>query len=153
MARIVESVYAVDAWRDYEDLERNLEIGDERGDYRTVAAHVDGAEKRARRAHALYLSAKLELLRFEKESDKVMAAMRQQATDSLEDDKARGERKKMITDADVRAKMAEMFPDEVGHQEEQLAKLKGAVAHVERLAELWKGRCYSAGVILSNLRK
>jgi hypothetical protein len=153
MQRIVEAVYAVDAWRDYQDLEQNLEIGDQRGDYKTVAAHVDGAEKRARRAHALYLSAKLELLRFEKESDKVLSGMRQKASETLEDEKSAGERRKAITNEDVRSQMAAMFPDEVGAQEEKLAQLKGAVSHMERLADLWKNRCFSAGNLLTTLRK
>jgi len=151
--RIVETVYAVDAWREFEDLERNIEIGDGRGDYATVREHLDGAERRARRAHALYLSAKLELLKFETECEKVTAAMRQKATDALQDEKRDGDRRKAITDADVRAKMAEMFPEEFGHQEIKLAKLKGAVAHLERIADLWKGRPYTASTILSTLRK
>jgi hypothetical protein len=151
--RIVEAVYQVDAWREYEDLEANLEIGDERGDYGTVAKHLDGAEKRARRAHALYLSAKLELLRFETECQKVQAGMRQKATEVLSDEKEDGGRRKQITDADVRAKMAEMYPDEFVHVEERLAKLKGAVAHMERLADLHRNRCFSASTLLSTLRK
>lgn len=152
-ARIVERIYAVDVWRDYELLERDLEVGDGRGDFATVAKHVDAVETKARRAHALYLSAKLELLRFQQECERVQAGMRTKALDSIEDEKAAGERKKQITDGDVRSRMFEMFPDEFGHEERKLAELKGAVDHLERLAELWKTRTHTAGILLTTLRR
>ena len=152
-ARIVEHVYAVDAWRDYEDLERHLEIGDGLTDYRTVATHLDGSEKRARRAHALYLAAKLELLKYETECEKLKAPMRARAVDALDDEKTRGERKKAITNDDVRAWMMERYHDELAHQEIELARLKGAVSHLERLAELLKNRCFTASTLLTTLRK
>jgi hypothetical protein len=151
--RIVESVYQVDAWREYEDLEKNLEVGDGRSDYGTVAKHLDQQEDRARSAHKLYLSAKLELLRFEAECLKVQAPMRERATGVLSDQKADGDRKKVITNADVDAKMAELYPDEFAHQAEKLAKLKGTVSHMERLADLHKNRCFTASTLLSTLRK
>jgi hypothetical protein len=49
--------------------------------------------------------------------------------------------------------MADMFPDEWAAQELTRVKLKGTVEHLERLADLWKGRCHSLGTMLSNLRK
>lgn len=151
--RIVEAVYQVDAWREYEDLEKNLEVGDGRSEYGTVAKHLDQQEDRARRAHKLYLSAKLELLRFEAECLKVQAPMRERATGILSDQKADGDRKKVITNDDVKAKMVELYPDEFSYQEEKLAKLKGTVSHMERLADLHKQRCFSASTLLSTLRK
>jgi hypothetical protein len=151
--RIVETIYQVDAFKDYEDLEANLEVGDQRGDYRTLTEHLDKAERRARRAHALYLGAKLERAKWEMDSEVVLARMRDQAAEELENEKARGERKKAITDADVRARMAEKFPDEWRHQEVKRVKLKGAEEHLERLADLWKVKCFSLSTMLSNLRK
>jgi hypothetical protein len=153
VARIVEAVYAVDAWKDYEDLEATLEVGDQRGDYRTLMEYLDKAEKRARRAHALYLGAKLELVKWELDHDAVRGRMRQQATDALQREKDAGDRAKRITEADVDAQVADMFGDEVRGQAIQRAKLKGTVDHLERLADLWKTKCYSLATMLSNLRK
>jgi hypothetical protein len=151
--RIVETIYQTDAFKDYVDLESSLEVGDQRGDYRTLTEHLDKAERRARRAHALYLGAKLERARWEMDSEVTLAGMRTKASDELEEEKDRGERKKAITDADVRARMAELFPDEWRHQELKRVKLKGTEEHLERLADLWKVKCFSLSTMLSNLRK
>lgn len=151
--RIVETIYQVDAFKDYEDLEQNLEVGDQRGDYKTLQEALDKAERRARRAHALYLGAKLERARWELDSDVVVARMRADAADELETEKARGERKKAITDGDVQARIAEKFPDEWRHQQLKRVKLKGTEEHLERLADLWRIKCFSLSTMLGNLRK
>ena len=153
MARIVETIYQVDAFSDYRDLEQNLEVGEERGQYKTLAEHLDKGEKRARRAHALYLGAKLELAKWEIDSRKVTSVMRGEAHAELEAEKAAGERKKMITNDDIETRISEKYPDEWASQELSRVKLKGMVEHLERLAELWKNRCFSLGTQLSNLRK
>jgi hypothetical protein len=153
MARIVETIYQVDAFSDYRDLEQNLEVGEERGQYKTLAEHLDKGEKRARRAHALYLGAKLELAKWEIDSRKVTSVMRGEAHAELEAEKAAGERKKMITNDDIETRISEKYPDEWASQELSRVKLKGTVEHLERLAELWKNRCFSLGTQLSNLRK
>ena len=153
IARITMSIYEIDAHRDYQDIERSLEIGDERTTYSTLMQHLDKGEVRARRAHALYLGAKLELAKFEIDSQKVVGAMRSKASEVLEDEKASGTRKKAITNADIEAQMADMFPDEWAAQELTRVRLKGGVEHLERLADLCKGRCHTLGTMLSNLRK
>jgi hypothetical protein len=151
--RIVETIYAVDASKTYDELEQNLEVGDQRGDYGTLQKHLDKAEDRARRAHQIYLSAKLEFAGWEIDNTKVMAAMRSQATQALEAEKAAGDRKKAITNDDVTSAMAEIFPDQWKAQEITRVKLKGTVEHLERLADLWKNKCHSLGTLLSTLRK
>jgi len=153
MQRIVETLYAADAFKDYSDLESSLEIGEERTNYQTLMTHLDKAEQRARRAHRLYLGAKLELETWEQDAKKVTSVMRAQASAELEGEKAAGERKKAITNPDVDAKMSEMFADEYSSQALTRAKIKGAAEHLERIAELWKIRCHTLGTMLSNLRK
>lgn len=153
IVKIVTSVYAIDAHRDYQDLEQNLEVGEERSSYGVLVKHLDKAESRARRAHALYLGAKLELARWEFDSKKVVGAMRARATEKLEAEKSAGDRKKAITNADVEATMADEFPDEWAAQELTRVRLKGVCEHLETLAELWKSRCRTLGTLLSNLRK
>jgi hypothetical protein len=153
MQKIIEVIFAADAFKDYADLEGNLEIGEDRGDYRTLMLHLDKAEQRARRAHRLYLGAKIELAGWEQDSKKVMGAMRQDALTELEEEKKTGDLKKRIANADVDAKMSEIFADEYAAQAMTLAKLRCTTEHLERIAELWKGRCHTLGTMLSNLRK
>lgn len=152
-ARITETIFAVDVLRDYDDLEKHLEVGEQRNDYRTLTEHLDKAEARARRAHALYLGAKIELVKWEADSRVVMAAMRDKARLELETEKLEGTRKKVIGKEDVEDRVADLYPDEWKAQEVRRAKMKATVEHLERLAELWKTKCYSLSTLLSNLRK
>lgn len=149
-ARIVETVYAADAFRDYDDLERHLEVGEGRGDHATLREHLDKAEARARRAHRIYLGAKIEQVRWENAQKKVSAAMRAKAREALEGDEARTKR---ITNDDVDAKVVEMFPDEAAHQEEARAKLKGVVESMEHLVSRWNSKCGDLRTLLETLRK
>jgi len=152
-ARIIESVYAVDAFKDYTDLETNLEVGEQRGDYHTLREHLDKAEQRARRAHRLYLGAQLERSNWERDAEVTSAAMRSEAHAELEAEKEAGERKKMITDADVTSRVAEKFPDEWRAQETMRRKLKGVESTIEHLTERWNSKCSSLRTLLETLRK
>lgn len=147
--RITETLYAADAFRDYDDLERNLEIGDQRGDRGTLREALDKAEVRARRAHRLFLGAKLELVKWELDAQKVGAAMRQKAKDALTNDP---ERTKRVTNDDVEAQMVEMFPDEVAAQEIKRTKLKGVTESMEHLTRRWDMRCGDLRTLLETLR-
>jgi hypothetical protein len=152
-ARIVESVYASDAFADYDDLEKNLEVGEQRGDYLTLREHLDKAEMRARRAHKLLLGAKLERSNWERDAEVTAAGMRRKAAEELEDEKADGTRKKMITDADVTARVAELFPDEWRAQEQMRHKIKGTESTIEHLVGQWNSKPFSLKTLLETLRK
>jgi hypothetical protein len=152
-ARIIETVYAADAFKDYDDLERNLEVGEQRGDYLTLREHLDRAEQRARRAHKLYLGAKLERANWERDAEVTSAAMRNSAHEELEAEKKDGDRKKMITDADVTSRVAEMFPDEWRAQETTRHKLKGVESSIEHLVKMWDAKVFSLRTLLETLRK
>lgn len=152
-ARIVEAVYAVDAWKDYEDIEKNLEVGEARGDYASLREYLDKAEVRARRAHRLYLGAKLEKAKWELDSAKVVSAMRKAATDELQLEKESGDRTKRITNDDVEAKMAEKFPDEVAAQEIARVKLSGVVDDMEHMTRRCDAKCSDLKTLLETLRK
>jgi hypothetical protein len=153
MARIIETIFAADAFKDYEDLEKNLEVGEERGDAGSLRMHLDKAEQRARRAHRLYLGAKLELARWEIRSRQVVSVMREKATEELEGEKAAGDRKKMITNADVEAKMAERFPDEWEAQELMRVKMKCLVEDMEHQTRRWDSKCVDLRTMLETLRR
>lgn len=148
--RIIETTYAADAFRDYDDLERHLEVGDQRGDYATLREHLDKAEARARRAHKLYLGSKLELVKWDLDSKRVVAGMRKRATEMLQDDP---DRTKRITNDDVEAKMADEFPDEVSAQEIRRAKMKGVVEDLEHLVRRWDSKCVDLRTMIETLRK
>jgi hypothetical protein len=151
--KIVECVYAPDVFQQYGELEQNLEIGDERGDYRTLTVHLDKAEVRSRRAHKLYLGAKLELASWELDSRKVTSAMRGEAAAELEAEKAAGERKKAITNDDVEARIAEKFPDEWKAQQLTHVRLRGVVDDMEHLTRAWSNKCHDLRTLLETLRK
>jgi hypothetical protein len=150
---VVESVFNVDARAEYEDLEKSLFVGEQRGDYGTLLKALDEAETKARRAHKLYLGAKLEQTNWQLNADVTDGAMREAAMDELEAEKELGERKKMITEADVKGRMQSKFPDQFRHQAQQRVKVEGTVKHLERLSELWMGRCRTLGTMLGTLRK
>ena len=95
----------------------------------------------------------MELEKWELDVNELTSRMRLNATDKLEEEKLEGERKKAITNADVEAKMAELYPDEVRHQRLKRARTKGTVEHLERLASLWSQRCSTLGTMLKTLRK
>ena len=151
--RIIETTYAADAFKDYDDLEKNLEVGENRGDYGTLREALDKAEARARRAHRLYLGSKIELVNWEADARAVMAAMREKARLQLEDEKADGVRKKAIVKDDVVDRIADLFPDEWKAQEVMRAKLKGVVEDMEHLAARWNGKCQDLRTLLETLRK
>jgi hypothetical protein len=151
--RIVEATFKVDAFADYDDLEKHLEVGDQRGDYGTLREHLDKAEARARRAHKLYLGAKIELVNWEADSRKVMAAMREKARVQLEDEKADGTRRKVLSQSDVVDRVADLYPDEWKAQEVRRAKMKGVVDDMEHLTKRWDAKCVDLRTLLETLRK
>lgn len=151
--RIIETIYAPDIFQQYGDLEQNLEVGDDRGDYRTLTVHLDKAEARARRAHKLYLGAKLELAGWELDARKVTSAMRGEALAELEAEKEAGERRKAITNDDVESRIAEKFPDEWKAQQLTHVRLKGVVDDMEHMTRAWNNKCGDLRTLLETLRK
>ncbi len=150
--KIVENVYEVDAWADYERVKRHFVVGEERGDRGTLQAHLDRAEDNARIAHRLFLSAKLERQRFEIEYATIRSPMWTAATRELQREKEQGLRSKQITDADVSHQVAAQFPDEWKSGETRMAKVKGTEAHLEEMADLAKSRCRSLQTMLQTAR-
>lgn len=151
---LVETVFSIPNIRDaHTDLVDSLQIGEKRTDYGTVLRALDEAETKARRAHLLYLGSLLEQKKWTIDADKTEAGMRAAAVSKLEEEKAHNDRTKRIVEADVDAKMLDLYPDEYAHLETKRLKVKGTVEAMERLAELWKGRCFSLRTILETMRK
>lgn len=150
---VIETVYTIEVRKDYEDLEKSLMIGEQRGDYGTLLRALDEAETKARRAHRLWLGSKLEQKNWELDAEVVDAQMRHKAVQDLEGEKALGERKKMITEADVSGKIHELFPEEYRARARTRLKIEGTVKHMERLAELWLIRCRTLATMIATIRK
>jgi hypothetical protein len=150
--RIIEHVFIVDIWETYEKLESRLRIGDERKDYGRVIKELDDAESNARLAHRLWTTALVAREEFEQNNEVIFAAMRQQATMELQDEKEAGKRNKTITDADVVSRCALNWPDEFGAQELKKKKVKAMEKSMEDLANKWDSRCRSLATIATKLR-
>lgn len=132
---------------EYAELEGALSVGSRESD--DIASSLDVAEDSARRAHRLFVNAKLDAERFAADAEVIEGALRGQAAAELQAEKESGARTKQITDADVRSKAALLFPDEWRALSEGKAKAELMVKHLERFADLWMRRCHSLGALLS----
>lgn len=152
--QLVETVLReVDLDREYNELEKLLEVGDNRRDYVTIFEALDKAESRALRAHGMWAVAKIELLRVTLNQEAVDAALWTKASDSLEAEKEEGTRKKAITLDDVRARIAQQHPDEWRNSKVRLEKAKVAVERCLHFAALWKDKIRSLQTMLATMKK
>lgn len=135
---------------EYESLEGALSVGSRDTD--DLARALDEAEDCARRAHRLYANAKLDLARFQADAEVIEGAIRTEAAAELQRERDSGLRTKQITDADVTAKAAALFPDEWRDLAARKVRAKLAVEHMERFADLWVSRCRSLGGLLASRR-
>jgi hypothetical protein len=152
-SKIVERVFEVDVWATYERLEAELKIGAPGNrDRATLTDALDAAQDNARQASAIFASAKVAVERFEMDATVLAVSMREQANAELSAEKARGERPKAITDADVTSKIAALFPDEWLALEEERSRAKRTVAHLDRFADGWSKRARNLEVLLESVR-
>lgn len=152
MERIVEAVFVNDLHATWQKLQAALTVGEKRSDHGTLQAALDEAESNAQLAHRLYVTAKIERERWESENDVIFGAMWSEAAKDLHKEKESGARSKQITDADVKARVAVMHPDEYAHQESKRAKVKATVDTMANLSEVWMSRCRSLQAMLGKLR-
>lgn len=149
--RIAERVFDLpDPDGEYAELEQALSLGS--SEFDSIVKAVDAAEDDARRAHRLYVNAKLDYERFAADAALIEGAIRSEASAELQREKDSGVRTKQITDADVVAKCAALFPDEWRDLAEKRVRAKLSVEHLERFADLWVGRCRSLGGMLASKR-
>lgn len=154
LERVIEHVFAIDLWKEFDELEAKLAVGNVAGaEYGKIAEALDSSETNARMAHRVFVAGALARDNFEREATIILAGMRDAASRSLQNEKAGGERSKAITDADVTARMASMFPDEWLRLEERRAKAQRTSEHLDHLAKLWKGRPSSLQAILTTMRR
>lgn len=150
--RIIDSVFEVDYDKTWKILKENLVVGEGRTDHGTVTSALDHAENNARRAHQLYVNAKFEYERYLVDNEIVFSALWDEANGKLQAEKESGKRNKAITDADVRAKVAEDHPEQFRHHEMEKRKFDLTVKHLENFSDTWSSKCRSLQVILKTMR-
>lgn len=152
MSRIFETLFEVDIWEDFKRLKSALRVGEKHRDYATLMKALDDAEDNARLAHSLFVNAKLITERFEADALLIEAGMRKEANGALQAEKAEGKRSKSITDADVVAQCATMYPDEWSRLQVERRQHKLTVSHLEHLVTCWTSRCRSLQTMVSKVR-
>ena len=116
-----------------------------------LKAAANNTEEMADRAYRLYVVTKFETDAYVRETDGIIGAMRDRATAELEkekrtmvrdsEQKMKPQRSKQITDADVAAKAAQMFPDEWTSVDKRKQQAKLMTAYTEQLSSLHQSRC------------
>lgn len=155
-ARIVTRMVPTDPDGDYAELERKLrlrETAPHRAESSAIVDALDEAQDCAWRAHRLHLGARIAYEAFEVDAKVRVSALRDGATLALQDEKTRGVRSKQITDADVEAKMAELYPDEWGALTMDRLRARKAVDKLEEFAKLWSTRAQTLQAELATSRK
>jgi hypothetical protein len=152
LEKIVESTFVNDLHSSWEKLRLALKLGEKRSDHSALHKALDEAEENAHLAHRVFVTAKLERERWERENDVVWGAMWSEATKSLQKEKEEGLRAKQVTDADIKARVATLYPDEYVEIEVRRAKIKATVDTLENLSDAWGSRCRSLGIMKSSLR-
>ena len=150
--RIVERIFVTDVFQAYERLEKALRVGEKRSDHGSLMRALDEAETEARLAHRLYVTSVIERKRWELDNEILFGEMRRQATHALQREKEQGYRSKQITDADVTAMCATMWPDEWRAQEMKRATVKAMEESIANLDELANSRCRSLQTMLGKSR-
>jgi hypothetical protein len=152
LARVVEEVFVRDIHAEWKELEKGLDVGEKRSEHGHSIAELDRAAGRAYRAHRLYLTARGAREEWEAENEVIFGAMVSQATHALQTEKDAGTRSKQITDADVKSRVATHLPDEWRAQEKRRRDAELTVKSLERLAEIWVGKCRDLAALVGKLR-
>lgn len=152
LRRVVETVWVDDIHGEWLDLEKALSLGTKRSEHAYVIQALDKVAGRADRAHRLYLTAKLARDKWEAENEPIWSAMWSEATQSLQSEKDSGTRSKQITDADVKARVATLHPDQYRAQEDRRRAIELTVRSLERLSDIWFKKISNLEAHVSKLR-
>jgi hypothetical protein len=152
LARIVETVWVSDMEKVWAKLRKNLRVGARRSEHAHLARCLDDARQIAFEAHQLMATAKREKSRWESENDVSHGAMWIKATMVCQAEKDTGLRSKMITDADIKAMAAALYPDEWVAQETRKKEIELTVDLITTLAKLATDRAQDLQTLLAKLR-
>jgi hypothetical protein len=150
--RIVRTVFRIDEEDAFAKLSRvRFEKEASRLEYGELVDALDACSEHIVLASQLLQNAKVVRRMYELELDAIRAPMRKQAKKELGDEKVKGSG--AITLDDINARIIELWPDEWRRQEENIARVKGSVDHVEELLERWKMRARELDGLVRTSRK
>lgn len=152
--RIVRTMFAFDPDKIFDELNEKRRFGKPIKDmgYLELAEALDDAARMHRNASLLFADAQVKRAQFESDCEAIAGDMRTQASNALkrEKDEKGG---KQITNGDVEARMASMFPDEYRRQNVLKAKIKATVGQLEDDVKWWELRRREIDTILRECRK
>ena len=153
MQRIIDEIYVLDIYETWKRLERGLSVGEDGcTDYATLMRHLDKADAHTRKAHQLYIVARLAQERFEIEAQQLEAGLRNAASKVLQGEKTAGVRSKAITDADVLAQIQVIAPDEWNRLAIKRLEHRKTTEHLEQLVSVWASRARSLQAMVGKVR-
>lgn len=152
--RIVRTMFAFDPDKIFDELNEKRRFGKPIKDmgYLELAEALDDAARMHRNASLLFADAQVKRAQFESDCEAIAGDMRTQASNALkrEKDEKGG---KQITNGDVEARMASMFPDEYRRQNVLKAKIKATVGQLEDDVKWWELRRREIDTMLRECRK
>ena len=152
--RIVRTMFAFDPDKIFDELNEKRRFGKPIKDmgYLELAEALDDAARMHRNASLLFADAQVKRAQFEADCEAIAGDMRTQASNALkrEKDEKGG---KQITNGDVEARMASMFPDEYRRQNVLKAKIKATVGQLEDDVKWWELRRREIDTMLRECRK
>ncbi len=152
LVRLVSTIWIQDIEGTSKRLHAELQLGEQRSDRGSVVMSTDRCQANALEAQALYVTFVREREAWEKRNDVIFAGMRIEANAALQEEKAKGQRNKTITNADTDAMMALLFGDQWVIQEKERRDYKLAEEYFKNLAERWSHRSNNLKSIADTLR-
>lgn len=152
LARIVETAWVEDMEKVWTKLKANLRLGVKRRSHSALSRALDDARQIQFEASSLHATARREKKRWEAENEVAHGAMWNAGNQVCQAEKDTGLRNKAITDGDVKAMAATLFPDEWVEIETKRADLDLTVDLIGKLATAAGERAEDLRVLLSKHR-
>lgn len=154
MRRIISHIFDSDedVWETYQQLKQALKVGERRTDYGTLMHALDEAEENWGKAHRLYCIARVEQERVEMDAAVLESVARREALKQLEAEKDSGQRKKQITEADIEARVLEVYPEDARRLRELKLKVRKTVENAQELVSMWSSRTRTLQTMVGKLR-
>lgn len=152
-ARIIKTTFNFDPEKVYDELNEKLRFNKPIRDmgYLELSEALDEAARLHRDASRLHAHAKVTFAVFEADCEAMGGDMRTQASNQLKAEKEKSGGKQ-ITDGDVTARMASLFPDEYRRQTRMKAEAKASVGDLENLVQVWQMRRREIDTMLRECR-
>lgn len=153
--RIVRTLFAFNPDAVFDELEASMRLPKPMRDmgYLELSELLDQASRHHVNASKLYADAKVKLALFEADCLAISGDMRKQASDQLKKEKDEAKGGKMITEGDVEARIAQIFPDEFRRQTKLRNEMKATVGHFETFVKSWELRRRELDTMLRECRK